>query len=73
MADRIGMADGPLVEGARSVEAAAGRLKEKVVAGAKDQFEVSRDFVTENPVKSVLVAVGVGALLGYLLARRSSS
>lgn len=72
MADRIGLADGPLVEGARSVEAAAGRMKEKIVTGAKDQLEVSRDFVSENPVKSVLIAVGVGALVGYLLARRSS-
>ena len=64
--------DGPLVEGARTVEAAANRFKEKVVTGAQDRLETSRDYVSENPVKSVLVAVGVGALLGYLLGRRTS-
>ncbi len=75
MADRIsgvGM-DGPLVEGARSVEAAAGRFREKIVTGAQDKLEVSRDYVTENPMKSVLVAVGVGALIGYLVGRRTSA
>jgi ElaB/YqjD/DUF883 family membrane-anchored ribosome-binding protein len=72
MAERISMADGPLVEGARTVEAAAGRLKEKVVTGAQDRLETSRTYISENPMKSVLVAVGVGALLGYLLGRRTS-
>lgn len=64
--------DGPLVEGARTVEAAAGRFKEKIATSAKERLELSRDYVTENPMKSVLVAVGVGALIGYLVGRRSS-
>ncbi|MCE9638117.1 MAG: hypothetical protein K8T90_20640 [Planctomycetes bacterium] len=72
MADRISAVDGALVEGARTVEAAATRLKDKVVTGTQEKFEVSRDYISENPVKSVLVAVGVGALLGYLLGRRTS-
>lgn len=72
MADRMSGIDGPLVDGARSAEQAAGRIKDRVVAGAKEQFEVTRDYVSENPMKSVLVAVGVGALIGYLLGRRTS-
>jgi ElaB/YqjD/DUF883 family membrane-anchored ribosome-binding protein len=72
MADRISVVDGPLVEGARSVEAAAGRMKEKIVSGAQDRLEVSRTYVSENPMKSVLVAVGVGALIGYLIGRRTA-
>lgn len=70
--DRNVTADGPLVEGARSVEATAGRLKERVVSGAKEKLETSREYISENPMKSVLVAVGVGALLGYLLGRRTA-
>lgn len=72
MADRITAVDGPLVDGARTVEAAAGRIKDRVMADAEKRLEVSRDFISENPVKSVLVAVGVGALVGYLLGRRTS-
>ena len=72
MSDRIAAADGPLVDGARSVEQAAGRLKERIVTGAQDRLEISRDYISRNPLQSVLVAVGVGALLGYLLGRRRS-
>jgi len=68
--DRV--VDGPLVDGARTVEAAANRVKDRIVAGANDRLEVSREYISGNPMKSVLVAAGVGALLGYLLARRSS-
>jgi ElaB/YqjD/DUF883 family membrane-anchored ribosome-binding protein len=73
MAERAALADGPLVEGARSVEATAARVRDRVVTGVKDRLEHSREYVVENPMKSVLVAVGVGALLGYLLGRRTSS
>ena len=72
MVDRNAVVDGPLVDGARTVEAASIRLKDRVVGGAQEGLETSRNFVVENPVKSVLIAAGVGALLGYLLARRSS-
>lgn len=72
MQERISAVDGPLVDGARSVEHAAGNIRDKVVAGAKEKLEKSREYVTENPIQSVLLAVGVGALVGYLLGRRSS-
>lgn len=72
MADRMGTVDGPFVEGARAVENAAGRAKDRLVGEAKDKLAISREYVSENPMKSVLVAVGVGALLGYLLGRRTA-
>jgi ElaB/YqjD/DUF883 family membrane-anchored ribosome-binding protein len=72
VADRISAVDGPLVDGARSVEATAGRIKDKVVGGAEEGMKVSREYISENPMTSVLVAVGVGTLLGFLLGRRTS-
>jgi ElaB/YqjD/DUF883 family membrane-anchored ribosome-binding protein len=76
MAERTAASDGMLVEGARSVEATAGRIRDRIVTGAQDKLEVSREYVIENPMKSVLIAVGVGvgvgALVGYLIGRRSA-
>ena len=72
MAERTSLVDGPLVDGARTVEAAAGRFKDRVVTGAQDRLESSRTYVSENPIQSVLVAVGVGALIGYIVGRRTS-
>jgi len=72
MAERISTVDGPLVEGARTVEATAGRFRDKIVAGAQDRLESSRTYVSENPIQSVLVAVGVGALIGYIVGRRTA-
>jgi ElaB/YqjD/DUF883 family membrane-anchored ribosome-binding protein len=42
----------------------SGKVK---AAEAKGQFD---SVVTENPVKSVLIALGVGAAIGYALRRR---
>jgi ElaB/YqjD/DUF883 family membrane-anchored ribosome-binding protein len=42
-------------------------VQEKAVASAKATDRVIRD----NPYKAVVVALGVGALIGYLLRRRS--
>jgi ElaB/YqjD/DUF883 family membrane-anchored ribosome-binding protein len=41
-------------------------VQEKAVAGAKATDQVIRD----NPYKALAVAVGVGAIIGYLLRRR---
>jgi ElaB/YqjD/DUF883 family membrane-anchored ribosome-binding protein len=43
-----------------------GRVKEKAVEGAKATDEAVR----EHPYQAIGIALGVGALLGYLLARR---
>jgi len=37
--------------------------------GARDGFE---EYVAENPFKSVLIAAGVGALIGFAMRGRSS-
>jgi ElaB/YqjD/DUF883 family membrane-anchored ribosome-binding protein len=42
-------------------------VQEKAIAGAKATDQVIR----ENPYKSILVALGVGAVIGYLLRRRN--
>jgi ElaB/YqjD/DUF883 family membrane-anchored ribosome-binding protein len=42
-------------------------VQEKAVAGAKVTDKAIRD----NPYQSVGIALGVGALIGYLIARRS--
>jgi ElaB/YqjD/DUF883 family membrane-anchored ribosome-binding protein len=43
-------------------------VQEKAVAGAKATDQVIRD----HPYRALGVALGVGALVGYLLSRRSS-
>ena len=45
-----------------------GRVRDKAVEGAK----VAVQTVRENPYQSIAIGVGVGALVGYLLARRCS-
>jgi ElaB/YqjD/DUF883 family membrane-anchored ribosome-binding protein len=45
-----------------------GRVKEKAVQGAKTTDECVR----EHPYQTIGVALGVGALIGYLVARRGS-
>lgn len=75
-----GVSDGPLVAAARSVEVTAKRVKEKVIE-AKDHLaeksigelvDDGREYVRENPGKTILISVGVGALVGYLIGRRRS-
>ena len=68
-------ADGPLVGAARKVESAARRMKERVVSSVgektvKELAQDSREWVRENPGKTILISVGVGALVGYLIGRR---
>ena len=72
--------DGPLVGAARTVETAARRAKERVVevkdriadTSVGDVVENGREYVRENPGKTILISVGVGALIGYLIGRRRS-
>jgi ElaB/YqjD/DUF883 family membrane-anchored ribosome-binding protein len=45
-----------------------GRVKEKTVEGAK----ATDQCVHEHPYQAIGVAFGVGALIGYLVARQSS-
>jgi len=57
---------------------AAANLREKGrnamdagVKGAKKAKEEFSDIVGNHPVKSVLIALGVGAVVGFLLRRKS--
>lgn len=43
-----------------------GRVRAKAVEGAK----VADQTVRENPYQAIAIGVGVGALIGYLIARR---
>jgi ElaB/YqjD/DUF883 family membrane-anchored ribosome-binding protein len=45
-----------------------GRRAVKYAKKAKGQI---RDYVSTNPVKSVWIALGVGAVVGFILRRRS--
>jgi ElaB/YqjD/DUF883 family membrane-anchored ribosome-binding protein len=45
-----------------------GRVKDKAVEGAKATDEAVR----EHPYQALAVAFGVGAIVGYLVARRCS-
>ena len=45
-----------------------GRVKAKAVEGAKAADEA----VHEHPYQAIAIGVGVGALIGYLIARRCS-
>ena len=44
----------------------AGCVRDKAVAGAK----VADQTVRENPYQAIAIGVGVGAIIGYLIARR---
>ena len=45
-----------------------GRMREKAAEGAKAADEA----VHEHPYQAIAIGVGVGALIGYLVARRCS-
>ena len=45
-----------------------GCVRDKAVAGAKAADQTIR----ENPYQAIAIGVGVGAILGFLLARRCS-
>ena len=48
-------------------------MKERIAeTSVGDVVDNGRDYVRENPGKAILIAAGVGALVGYLLGRRRS-
>jgi ElaB/YqjD/DUF883 family membrane-anchored ribosome-binding protein len=73
-------AEGPLVGAARTVETTARHLKEKVIEKKEeiahknlgDLASDGREWIKRNPGTTILVSVGVGAVVGYLLGRRRS-
>ena len=51
-----------------SAKEIAANVREKAIAGAK----VADQTVRGNPYQAIAIGVGVGAVVGYLLARRCS-
>jgi len=66
--EKVGEARKRLAAALDSAKEIAGNVRDKAVAGARAADEAVR----ENPYQAIAIGVGVGAILGYLLARRCS-
>ena len=66
--EKVSEARKRLADALESGKKILGRVKEKAVEGAKATDEAVR----EHPYQAIAVAFGVGALVGYLAARRCS-
>jgi ElaB/YqjD/DUF883 family membrane-anchored ribosome-binding protein len=64
--DKVGDARKRLAAALDSAKQIGGRVRDQAVASAK----VADQTVRENPYQAIAIGVGVGALVGYLLARR---
>jgi ElaB/YqjD/DUF883 family membrane-anchored ribosome-binding protein len=66
--EKVGEARKRLAAALESAREIAGNIRDKAVAGAKATDEAVR----EHPYKAVGIALGVGALIGFLVSRRCS-
>src|SRR5512134_3717094 len=66
--EKVGEARKRLAAALESSKEIYGRVREKAVEGAKAADETLR----EHPYEGIGVALGVGALIGFLVARRCS-
>ena len=66
--EKVGEARTRLADALERAKEIAGTVRDKAVAGAKATDEA----VHEHPYQAIAIGVGVGAILGYLLARRCS-
>jgi ElaB/YqjD/DUF883 family membrane-anchored ribosome-binding protein len=66
--EKVGEARKRLAVALERAKDIAGKVRDKAVEGAK----VADKAVHEHPYQAIAIGVGVGALLGYLLARRSA-
>ena len=66
--EKVGQARKRLAAALESAKHIAANVRDKAVAGAK----VADQTVRENPYQAIAIGVGVGALIGYCLARRCS-
>jgi ElaB/YqjD/DUF883 family membrane-anchored ribosome-binding protein len=66
--EKVGEARKRLAAALESAKEIAGNVRDKAVAGAK----VADQTVRENPYQAIAIGVGVGAIIGYLVARRCS-
>ena len=66
--DKVGEARKRLAAALERGKEIYGRVREKAVEGAKAADEA----VHEHPYQAIGIALGVGVILGYLIARRGS-
>jgi ElaB/YqjD/DUF883 family membrane-anchored ribosome-binding protein len=66
--EKVGQARKRLAAALESAKHIAANVRDKAVAGAK----VADQTVRDNPYQAIAIGVGVGAILGYLVARRCS-
>ena len=65
--EKVGDARKRLASALENAKHLAASVRDKAIAGAK----VADHTVRENPYQAIAVGVAVGAVLGYLIARRS--
>lgn len=67
--EKVGEARKRLAAALERTKEIAATVRDKAVAGAK----VADQAVHEHPYQAIAIGVGVGALIGFLVARRCSS
>ncbi len=66
--EKVGEARKRLAAALESAKEMAGNVRDRAVEGA----QAADGVVREHPYQSIAIGVGIGALVGYLLARRCS-
>jgi ElaB/YqjD/DUF883 family membrane-anchored ribosome-binding protein len=66
--EKVGVARKRLTAALERAKEIGGCVRDKAVAGAKAADQTIR----ENPYQAIAIGIGVGAILGFLLARRCS-
>jgi ElaB/YqjD/DUF883 family membrane-anchored ribosome-binding protein len=66
--EKVAAARSRLAAALESAKHIAANVRDKAVAGAKATDQTIR----ENPYQAIAIGVGVGAIIGYILARRCS-
>lgn len=66
--DKVGEARNRLAAALENGKEIYGRVRDKAVQGAKAADQTVR----ENPYQAMAIALGVGAIIGFLVARRRS-
>jgi ElaB/YqjD/DUF883 family membrane-anchored ribosome-binding protein len=67
--EKVGIARKRLAAALDSGKAMAGRVRDQAVAGAKATDQAVR----AHPYQAIAIGVGVGAVIGFLLARRGGN
>ena len=66
--EKVGEARNRLAAALERAKEIGGCVRDKAVAGAK----VTDQAIRENPYQAIAIGVGVGAIIGFMLARRCS-